>query len=189
MSPSKKSELGQTLARLARDKGDQGAWQQVYNLLWPRVVSTTYRLLGGLKDRAEDAAQEVFHRLVRYTNFEKLRTPDEFLGYIHVMCENVAADFLKELMHQTISLEDGLDDAQQERLTPANPEQIAITMELTEKLRGLLQPDELILLQLLSEGVEHQEIATKFGWSYGKAGVRVHRLRAKVRKLLKRQGL
>ena len=189
MSPLQKSKLGECLKRLARAKDDQEAWRQIYALLWPRVFSTTYRALGGLKDRAEDASQEVFFRLVRYADFERVRTPDEFLGYVRVVCENVAADFLRDLVHSTVSLEDGLDEAEEENLTPANPEQLAITAELSERLREALNSEERELLQLMTEGHKDAEIADRLGWSYAKTGVRVYRLRIKVRNLLKNLGL
>jgi RNA polymerase sigma factor (sigma-70 family) len=189
MSPSQKSKLSECLKQLARDKGNQEAWQQVYGLLWARVVSTTYLALGGLKDRAEDAAQEVFYRLVRYTDFSRVRTADEFLGYVRVVCENVAADFLKELVHRTISLEDGLNEEDEARLTPASPEQLVITAELSERLQEALEPQERELLQLMTEGHKDGEIADRLGWSYRKTGVRIYRLRVKVRKLLIALGL
>jgi RNA polymerase sigma factor (sigma-70 family) len=189
MSPFQKSKLSECLKRLSHDKGDQEAWRQIYALLWPRVISTTYRALGGLRDRAEDASQEVFFRLVRYADFGRARTPDEFLGYVHAICDNVAADFLRELIHSTVSLEDGLDDEKEEQLTPANPEQLVITAELSEQLREALTPEERELLQLMTEGYKDGEIAERLGWSYAKTGVRVFRLRAKIRNRLKTLGL
>ena len=189
MSPSQKLKLSECLEQLARAKDDQEAWRRIYTLLWPRVMSTTYRALGGLKDRAEDASQEVFFRLVRYTDFGRVRTPDEFLGYVHVVCENVAADFLKELVHTTVSLEDGLNEEQEEPLTPASPEQFAITAELSERLHEALEPQERELLQLMSEGHKDGEIAERLGWSYARTGVRIHRLRVKIRNLLRTLGL
>lgn len=189
MTALQKSKLSECLRRLARANDDQEAWRQIHTLLWPRVMSTTYRALGGLKDRAEDASQEVFFRLVRYADFSRERTPEEFLGYVHVVCENVASDFLRELVHRTVSIEDELEEVEEERFTPANPEQLVITAEISDRLREALNPEEQELLHLMSEGYKDGEIAERLGWSYGKAGVRVHRLRIKVRNLLKTLGL
>jgi DNA-directed RNA polymerase specialized sigma24 family protein len=136
-----------------------------------------------------DASQEVFFRLVRYADFERVRTPDEFLGYVRVVCENVAADFLRDLVHSTVSLEDGLDEAKEENLTPANPEQLAITAELSELLGEALNSEERELLQLMTEGHKDAEMANRLGWSYAKTGVRIYRLRIKVRNFLKKLGL
>jgi RNA polymerase sigma factor (sigma-70 family) len=189
MSPVQKSKLSECLEQLARDKGDQEAWRQVYGLLWTRVMSTTYRALGGLRDRSEDASQEVFFRLARYTDFSRVRTADEFLGYVSVVCDNVAADFLKELVNTTVSLEEGLDDEQQESLTPANPEQLVISEDLLRSFETGLNAEERELLKLVRDGYTDSEIAAHFGWSYGKAGIRVYRLRIKIRKHMKQKGL
>ena len=161
----------------------------MYELLWPRVVSTTYRALGGLKDRADDAAQEVFYRLVNYGDFSRDRSADEFLGYLNAICENVAADFLNELAEMTVPLDENSEDEQQEHLSPANPEQLAISEDLLHKLEGSLNTEEQQLLTLIRDGYKDAEIATHFRWSYAKAAIRVHRLRAKVRKFMKPRGL
>src|SRR5438094_438386 len=138
MTLTQKSRLNEYLRKLARDNGDSETWNQMYDLLWPRVVSTTYRALGGLKDRADDAAQEVFYRLVNYGDFSRARAADEFLGYLNVICDNVAADFLKELAEATISLDEDFGDEQQQHLSPANPEQLAISEDLLRKLQSSL---------------------------------------------------
>jgi RNA polymerase sigma factor (sigma-70 family) len=189
MTPTQKSKLSDYLRTLARDKGDTETWNQLYVLLWPRVVSTTYRALGGLKDRADDAAQEVFYRLVNYGDFSRARAADEFLGYLNVVCENVAADFLRDLADATVPLDEDLEDEQQERLSPANPEQLAITEDLLHKLQNSLDADERQLLALVRDGYKDGEIAKHFGWSYGKAAIKVHRLRARVRKIMNIKGL
>lgn len=184
MTPAQKSNLSDHLRKLARDKGDSETWNQLYVLLWPRVVSTSYRALGGLKNRADDAAQEVFYRLVNYGDFSRVRTADEFLGYLNVVCENVAADFLKDLADATVPLDEDLEDQQQERLSPEDPEQLAITEDLLHKLQTSLEADDRELLALVRVGYKDGEIAKHFGWSYGKAAIRVHRLRLKVRKIM-----
>jgi RNA polymerase sigma factor (sigma-70 family) len=189
MTSAQKSKLSEYLRSLARDNGGSETWNQMYNLLWPRVVSTTYRALGGLKDRADDAAQEVFYRLVNYGDFSRARSADEFLGYLNAICDNVAADFLRELAEATVPLDEDLTDEQQEHLSPATPEQLAISKDLLRKLQASLDTDEQRLLGLIQEGYKDAEIARHFGWSYGKAAIRVHRLRIKVRKFMNIKGL
>jgi RNA polymerase sigma factor (sigma-70 family) len=189
MTSLQKSKLSELLKNLAHDNGDPQAWNQLYELLWARVLSTTYRALGGLKDRAEDAAQEVFYRLLNYGDFSRSRTPEQFLGYLNVICSNVAADFLKDLAEATIPLDEDLEDQQQESLSPANPEQLAISEDLLRKLEGPLDAQEQQLLSLVRNGYKDAEIGEHFGWSYGKAAIRVHRLREKVRIFMKTQGL
>ena len=189
MSPSRQAKLGECLHCLQRDKDDQQAWRVMYDLLYPRVMATNYRRLGGLKNQAEDATQDVFVRLVKYTDFSQVRTPEQFLGYLKTVCENVCAERFRELTKQTVGLEEGLTEELEEKLTPANPEQLALSEDLLQKLEAELPPEDFLLLQLLAEGYKHQEIANRMDWSYPQTGVRVFRLRAKVRNLLKGLGL
>jgi RNA polymerase sigma factor (sigma-70 family) len=189
MSPSRQAKVGECLDCLRSDKDDAQAWRTLYDLLYPRVMATSYRRLGGLRDHAEDATQDVFFRLVKYTDFSQVRTPEQFLGYLKTVCENVCAERFRELTKQTVGLEEGLTEELEEKLTPANPEQLALSEDFWRKLEAELPPEEFLLLQFLAEGYKHQEIANRMEWSYPQTGVRVFRLRSKVRNLLKGWGL
>jgi DNA-directed RNA polymerase specialized sigma24 family protein len=189
MSPSRHAKLGACLERLRTDKNDADAWRIMYGLLYPRVMATNYRRLGGLKSRSEDATQDVFFRLVKYSDFSQVRTPEQFLAYVKTICESVCAELFQELRNQTVPLEEGLTEELEKKLTPANPEQLALSEDLWRKLESELQPEEFALLQLLAEGYKDPEIADRMEWSYTQAGVRVFRVRAKVHNLLKSWGL
>jgi DNA-directed RNA polymerase specialized sigma24 family protein len=189
MSPLRQAKLGACLERLRKDKHDADAWRIMYGLLYPRVMATNYRRLGGLKSRAEDATQDVFFRLVKYSDFSQVRTPEQFLAYVKTICESVCAELFQELRKQTVPLEEGLTEEQEKKLTAADPEQLAVSEDLWRKLGTELQPEEFALLQLVAEGYKDQEIADRMEWSYAQAGVRVFRLRARVRNLLKLWGL
>lgn len=152
MSPSRQAKLGECLARLRSDKDDAQAWRTMYDLLYPRVMATNYRRLGDLKNQAEDATQDVFFRLVKYTHFSQVRTPVQFLGYLKTVCENVCAERFRELTKQTVGLEEGLTEELEEKLTPANPEHLALSEDFWRKLEAELPPEEFLLLQFLAEG-------------------------------------
>ena len=83
----------------------------------------------------------------------------------------------------------GLGEGQEERLTPATPEQLAITAELSKQLHEALKPQDRELLRLMTEGYKVGEIAERLGWSYAKTGGKMYRLRIKIRNLLKTFGL
>jgi len=53
-----------------------------------------------------------------------------------------------------------------------------------DRVRELLQPQEVALLDLLVRGEEVRGVASQLGIRYGTAAVRIHRLRARIRKLL-----
>jgi len=175
------------LARLARRREDKEAWTLLYELMWPRVLATTFRVLHGVRDRAEDASQEVFIRLFRYCDFRKLRDPGDFQRYLQTVAQNVANDYLREM--QQIVLDIGEEDVALDGVLPvATPEQVARARELVERLGNELTPEEKTLAGLLVEGHTVSEIAERLGLSYSNAGVRIHRLRQHVRNLLKEKG-
>ena len=51
ISPSRQAKLGECLHRLQSDKDDAQAWRVMYDLLYPRIMATNYRRLGGRKLR------------------------------------------------------------------------------------------------------------------------------------------
>jgi DNA-directed RNA polymerase specialized sigma24 family protein len=68
--------------------------------------------------------------------------------------------------------------------TGAMPDERIRGHELERRLGESLHDDERRLLALLIEGHSLKDIASTLALSYSTAGVRVHRLRAKIAKLL-----
>jgi len=184
MLPGRKPTLDTVLARLAISRDDKEAWTLLYDLLWTRVFATTFRILRGHRDRAEDASQEVFIRLIKYCDFRKLLEPGEFQRYLHTVAENVAYDYLDEMRRLTRDLEQQ-ENAVPESFSGDNPEEIARVKETVAQLWSELDVEERALANLLMEGRTVSEIAQHFGWNYSNAGVRIHRLRERLRKSLK----
>src|SRR5215467_4150923 len=94
MEPEQNTPLNKVLVRLARQRRDQEAWGELYVRMWPFVLAQNYRCLGGRRDLAEDAAQDVFFRLIRYCAFEHLEDPVDFYAYLTVVCINVSKTYL-----------------------------------------------------------------------------------------------
>jgi len=61
--------------------------------------------------------------------------------------------------------------------------------EMRAELTKTLTEDENRLLDLLLDGFTTEEIAQRLGISYDSSGVRLHRLRGKIRKLLTDKGI
>lgn len=187
MAQGREPTLDAILARLARSREDKEAWTLLYELMWPRVLATTFRVLHGVRDRAEDASQEVFIRLFRYCDFRKLRDPGDFQRYLQTVAKNVANDYLREM--RQIVLDIGQEEVSVEGVLPvATPEQVARARELVERLGDELAPEERTLAEFLIKGYRVSEIAHQLGLSYSNAGVRIYRLRQRVRNLLKEKG-
>jgi RNA polymerase sigma factor (sigma-70 family) len=188
MSSRTEISLGGVLARLASDAKDKNAWNDLYSLLWLRAKSIAFRSLHGLSGSAEDAAQEVFVRLMRYCDFSKFSTEAQFLAYFHTVCENVANDLLHELRWHREDIEEQDGDLPIMFLGDS-PERQAVTRQLLNEIWTELDEGERVLAEMVAEGYTLQEIGLRFGWSDSNAGVRVHRLRVHARKHMKQKGL
>ena len=179
-------DLGAILDRLAHSRGDEEAWELLYRRFWPLVMAVTYRILGGRRDLAADASQEVFLRLLRYCKFDQFRDPDAFKAYLYVICRNVALDFLSQLARTPeVLTPEPHAESPDSHVETVTPELIAVLrQQLRELLSELNEPDRHIV-QLLMEGFSIAEIATQTGMTYSTVATRLHRLRRRVRNPLK----
>jgi len=182
------AQLENLLAELSNNRDSREAWKSLFELLWPRVKATTYRALGGRMDQAEDAAQEVFVRLIQYCDFRKFPEDAGFLAYLHTMSRNAANDIRREAAWQTVDINE--QEAELRRTFPAqSSEQRASISELFARIWQLLSANERVLASLASEGHSISEIALKLGLTANAVSVRWFRLRTRVRNLLKEQGI
>lgn len=171
------------LLRLAENRGDEAAWTALYLRFRPFVYALAYRRTNGSADLARDAVQETFLRLVKYCPFHKLTDADDFRAYLAVVIRNVVAI----LRHRERPSEEsaGLlgspdSDLAEPVLLPHGE-----TIELRQLLRRALAelpPEERRALALRLEGYSLQEIADRLGISANNAAVRLHRIRAKLRR-------
>ena len=125
---------------------------------------------------------------MKYTDFSQVRTPEQFW---------VSKDGVRERVCRAIpGIDEGDSRAARRTDRGARREAYARKSRAAGAFRGFLTNHsrrscrlKFLLLQLLAEGYKHQEIANRMEWSYPQTGVRVFRLRAKVRNLLKEWGL
>lgn len=186
MDENAKQALAAALDRLARSRGDEEAWTSLYKLMWPFVLATNFRALGGQRETAEDASQEVFLRLIRYCPFDVLQDPDEFRAYLRRMCVNVVRDiFTKAAREETPLREPGADETVAAGDQPT-PEQGAIAHDLLAFARGRLTEEENQLIEMLVMGLSIGETSQELGISYEAAAVRIHRLRGRLSKYMKK---
>jgi len=181
------SELNEALARLAVSKNDESAWRSIYGSLWPLVFATAYRRL---RDRssAEDAAQEVFIRLLHSAPFKQLKDSDELRAYVWRMAINVANTSLdrsrriskgQHALHELGPSELSDDAATEDRI---------LYGEALGLAKARLPPEDVKLLGILIAGGNLKEAAETLGLSYSTTGVRLHRLREKLHNLLYLKG-
>jgi RNA polymerase sigma factor (sigma-70 family) len=176
------TQLSDILSRLARSRADTDAWRMLYLSMWPFVVSLNFRLLGGSKQAADDASQEVFLRLLQYSSFESLTKPDSFRKYLRTVCTNVSRDYLQKLTKRNEASLDG-EQLDSLRSSVAGPQEVQVNEVYEEVLRRLVSEDRRVI-EWAAQGYTLSEIAAATGLSYGNAGVRLHRIREKLRKSL-----
>lgn len=181
----REDNLEEIVDRLARNRADQEAWTELYDLLWPRVYATAYRKLYGQRHLAEDASQEVFIRVLRYVDFTRLRQSADFLPYLNTIVSNVVRDIQVTEAAPVESLGPEHDlIAEDLKLDSTEFREIAATDMLKGILRGL-GPRDRQIVALLAEGHDLDEISKQTGITYSNAAVRVHRLRVKLRNYMK----
>jgi RNA polymerase sigma factor (sigma-70 family) len=173
------------LARLAAAPEDREAWDELYRNMWPFVFATNYRLLRGQREPAEDISQEVFLRLQRYCPFAKLQDAEKFRHYLYAMCRNTCYSYYKQLTKLSeISLGQLLE---QQADDPDMMQQVE-SDELLRDLASQLGREDRRLLRLLTSGYSLSEISGMTGLSYSSVGVRVYRLRRRLRQYFERPG-
>jgi RNA polymerase sigma factor (sigma-70 family) len=181
MKTAQELPLTSILATLAMERGDQGAWAQLYERTWTyafRVNSCVLRRA----DIAEDATQEVFVRLIRYCAFSQFSNEKAFLAYLGQVCRNVSRSL------NTRSRRRGETSLSQ--LMETEPMIVAVSPYLEahmecEQMReivvGQLATPDRSILELWLRGNTIPEIASIEGISYGNVAVRLHRLRRKLK--------
>jgi RNA polymerase sigma factor (sigma-70 family) len=174
------------LDRLAVAPSDEDAWRSLYLQLWPFVIGVIHRRLrGNVRGAAEDAAQEVFIRLLRSRPFQNIRNADAFRGYVWKIADNVAKTHLQKIRKKDDSERAVAElDGNDRTFGPVEPNEQFVVEEALGAIQGQLEPQDNELLSLLLEGQNLGQVAGRLGVSYSTAGVRLHRLRKKLHNML-----
>jgi DNA-directed RNA polymerase specialized sigma24 family protein len=126
----------------------------------------------------------VFLRLLRARPFTRLANADALRAYVWRVADNVSRGYRRflEAGSREKPLED-LGDAQVPSREPQPDEALEARNLLSVKLKGLTSVDHEILAMTV-EGYDLGDIAEATGLSYSNAGVRLHRLRRRLRNAL-----
>jgi len=179
--PALDKQLATILKSLAENSRDEDAWRSLYGLMRPYVYSVTYRMLRGSQDLAQDASQEVFYRLVKYCNFESLQQPRIFRSYLMSVSRNTARTFAMNTVRRNATEP---RKVMKEPSAVLPPEEADYADQIVASISGTLDAVNQSILRRVIEGYSLGEIAGEFGLTYSATGVRVHRVKQQLFRML-----
>jgi RNA polymerase sigma factor (sigma-70 family) len=183
------TSLGEALEKLRESPYDEAAWRVLYRELWPFVVAVASRTVGRYDDSIKDIAQEVFLRLLRAGPAADFASTDALRAYLRVVTVNEVRNFARRrLKSGRLGEEFPLSDFAQPFSTASAEQQVENNELLRTALETLTEVDKNIVVSVI-EGYSISEISQMVGLSYSAVGVRLHRLRKRLAKLLQDKGL
>lgn len=168
----------------------QSGCRESFDLLYRKyhwvIIQVARKLMGNEQD-AEDAAQEVFARVLN--RIGQFRYEASFSSWLRVLATNVCRDILrKKNRYVTESFEDihPTEKAEIEvRILSVSQEEELIMKELLENLQekiSLLKKEHQRLITLrYIDGLSHKKIALLLGCSPAQVKSRLHQAREKLR--------
>jgi RNA polymerase sigma factor (sigma-70 family) len=160
---------------LKADPDDRAAFTAWYRETYPALFVTAHRATAGDRAAAEDLCQEAILAFMTRGGLAKVGTEGEALAYLRRSVVNAYIDGIRRnrreppgeaYLHAIGSAEEGVDFEQQ-----------------YHRLWAALDAAEQQLLRMMLDGHSLGEMAEKLGLSYSNTGVRVHRIRNKIREL------
>ena len=164
-------------------EGDAEAFEMLVNRYQSGVLSLAWSILG-IREEAEDAAQEAFIRA--FTNLREFDPARPFRPWLYAIAVHGCLDRLKRRRLERRfrgGWEDTLLDPDSGAVTERRLENADILAPLLDRLKP---KDRLALYLSVVEGRTSAEVASILGCSDGSARVRIHKAKKKVRDWLKR---
>lgn len=156
---------------------DSAATRELYRRYRERVYRVAFRIVLD-RDDALDVTQEVFVRVLR--SIDRFQHQSRVSTWITRIAVNAAIDELRR-RKRTKALTQAISEEPREEV------RFDRVLE-TERVRaaiGKLQPEQRVCLTLREmEGLSYEEIAESLGWPIGTVRSRIHRARARIRRLL-----
>jgi RNA polymerase sigma factor (sigma-70 family) len=175
---SRRPTVDEALRSLKENRHDEHAWRDLVSAFWPFVFGTAYRQLKGLRAAAEDVAQDVFAKLYLDAKFPgKIADEGGLKSYAAVVVRHACIDLWRKAQARR---ESSLDDAPEEFLL-ARSELMPSLEDILGAAAATLSDADRALLVMVAEGVPLAAIAAELGQSYSALGVRLHRLRKRLK--------
>lgn len=174
-------------------RGDEGAFEQAFKQLKPRLYATAVHFLGYNDPEAEDAVQDAFLRgLKALPGFEGRSS---LYTWFNAICVRVCFDRLRTRGRTLATQSEDLDLLQTgaAKRQHQQDQERAEDQEKGRALDGLLQrmdgPCQEVLALRFKEGLAMHDVAQKLRWPLGTVSSRLSRCQEALRKLARRAGL
>lgn len=153
-------------------KGDMGAFQQLFNKYSPSVVNFSYRFVGS-RERAEELAQEVFLQVYRWQ--ERYEPKAKFSTWLFKIANNHCLNEVRKgeyrVSHESLdSQRDSEGDERERDLPDTNPrkgDEMLAAKQAADRIQAILRrlPESQRSALTLSrfEGLSYQEVADVLG--------------------------
>lgn len=175
--------LVEILERLMHNRQDEAAWEDLYRKLWPYVMASMYRGLGGNRTLAEEAAQDVMFRILRHADINT--NPLRFLAYVRSICTSVLSDQFRRLRREPLP---GADPLALIPDSAPTAEEVAIRRDQIDLALSVLPDDERAVAEYLLRGLKPAEIAESMSSDVQAIYQTIERLKRSMRKQLKYKG-
>jgi RNA polymerase sigma-70 factor, ECF subfamily len=153
-------------------KGDMGAFQQLFNKYSSSVVNFAFRFIGS-RERAEELAQEVFLQVYRWQ--ERYEPRAKFSTWLFKIANNHCLNEVRKgeykVSHESLDSQRDSEGKERERdlpdLNPGKGDDILAAKQIADKIQTILrrlpesQRSALMLSRL--EGLSYQEVAEVLG--------------------------
>jgi len=157
------------------DPNNKDLWSDWYKNLYPKIFYRNFKKCNGDSFLCEEITQGAFERFIRYKSIKKLFNDEEVLKYIYTISSMLLSDYFKKRNRES----DLMENINPEELTS----HIDSDVEMQELL-SLLSKEDKGILDLVIQGYSTSEISRKLKITYAAAGVRVHRAKARLKKII-----
>ena len=154
-------------------------FESLYQEYFPMVFQLSLGFVKGDRPRADDLSQEVFINI--WNGLEKFQGKSSYKTWIYRITVNTCLQFLrKDQKRRTDPIpETGLDMPSPGRNEAADEQ----SERLYQAIGRLEELDRLIIMMVLDE-LKYEEIANVIGVSEATLRVKIHRIKARLKKLI-----
>ena len=144
------------------------------------VYYTIYRVTGGDVQQTEDLTQGAIERFIRYRAIDKVTTDYDSIAYLIRTARRLNLGFIRERGARS-DLRETISRTMHEQVAGAEDE-VSSALDFKRLMNRLAQPDRQ-LIRWLCAGKSVDEIATYLGISYTATATRIHRAKARLKKI------